>query len=148
MSTIVRGNAAEAAVLHALVVAGIHVMVPFGGGHPLDLLAVTPDGELFRLQVKSGRIREGCVEFNTCSTDHGHGRQHYRGRADHIAVYVHELARVFVVPVEECPSSKGYLRLDPTRNNQKRRVRLAENYALESWAEGLVGPETAAPAAA
>ena len=144
MSTITRGNAAESGVLNALVRAGLHVMVPFGGGSPFDLIAVTPEGTLYRLQVKSGRVRNGCVIFNTCSTDHGRGRQHYRGRADFIAAYVAALDRVFVVPVEECPAYVCSLRLSPPRNNQRRRVRLASDYALEPWADSVAGAVAAA----
>jgi hypothetical protein len=144
MSTIVRGNAAEAAVLSALVEAGLHVLVPFGGGLPFDLAVATDAGSLLRVQVKSGRVRDGCVQFNSCGTDHGRGRQDYRGRADVIAVHVASLRRVFVVPVSECPSYVGALRLRPPRNSQKRRIRLAEDYSIESWAEGVVAAPVAA----
>lgn len=137
MSTIAQGHAAEAAVLHALTVAGLHVLIPFGGGLAFDLVAVAPDGRMLRLQVKSGRVRHGCIEFNSSSTDHGRGQRHYRGRAEVIAVYVRSLGRVFMVPVDDCPSFRGYLRLDPPRNNQRRGVRLAEDYAFESWLESL-----------
>jgi hypothetical protein len=137
VDTIAHGNAAEAAVLSALTRAGLHVLVPFGGGLPFDLVAATADASVFRLQVKSGRLRNGCVMFNTCSTDHGSGRQDYRGRADFIAVYVPELDRVFIVPVDDCPSYVCSLRVRGTRNNQRRRVRLAEDYTLESWAAAV-----------
>ncbi len=133
VNTISRGNAAEAAVLAALVAADIPVLVPFGQGLAFDLAAVLPDDALIRIQVKCGRIRKGCVEFNTCSTDHGAGTQVYKGRAEVIAVHASEVGRLFVVPVDECPSSRGYLRLDSPRNNQRRRVRLAADYTLESW---------------
>jgi hypothetical protein len=148
MSTIVRGNAAEAAVLKALVGAGIQALVPFGGGFPFDLGAATDAGELVRLQVKSGRVVNGCVEFNCHSTDHGRGQLDYRGRADLIAVYVETLDRVFVVPVDDCPSSKGYLRLAAARNNQRRRVRYADDYAFESWAASFSRSPGAEPGAA
>jgi hypothetical protein len=139
VSTIVRGNAAEAAVLRALTAAGMHVLIPFGGGLSFDLAAVVPDGRILRLQVKTGRVRKGCVEFNASGTDHGRGRLHYRGRADVIAVYLPSLDRVFMVPVDDCPSFKGYLRLDAPRNNQRRRVRLAEDYSLGAWIDSLGG---------
>jgi hypothetical protein len=137
MDTIAQGNAAEAAVLQALTEAGVHALLPFGQGLPFDLVAVCPGGQLLRVQVKSGRVREGCVEFKSSSTDHGRGQRHYRGRADLIAVYVSSLKRVFMVPVEDCPSFTGFLRLEPTRNNQKRRVRLAEDYSFETWRDSL-----------
>ncbi len=141
MSTVSQGNAAEAAVLQALTAAGLHVLLPFGDGLAFDLGVVNRDGRVLRVQVKSGRIRKGCVEFNCSSTDHGRGPRHYRGRADLFAVHLSDTARVFVIPVDDCPSSKGYLRLDAARNNQRRRVRLAADYSLEAWiasSEGAV----------
>ena len=77
------------------------------------------------------------MEFKSSSTDHSRGQLNYRGRADLIAVYESSLARVFMVPVDDCPSFTGYLRLDPPRNNQRRRVRLAEEYSFETWAESF-----------
>jgi len=137
MNTIARGNAAEAAVLKALTGAGLGVFVPFGDGLPFDLVAVMSDGGLRRVQVKSGRVRNGCVEFNSSSTDHGRGQQPYRGRADLFAVHVESLDRVFIVPVDDCASYRGYLRLVAPRNNQKRRVRLADDYTFEAWAASV-----------
>ena len=113
------------------------MFVPFGGGVPFDLVAAAADGRLFRLQVKSGRLRNGCVMFNTCSTDHGNGRQDYRGRADYIAVHVAATDDVFMVPVDDCPSYVAALRLRAPRNNQRRRVRLASDYTFEAWVGGL-----------
>jgi hypothetical protein len=138
MDTISRGNAAEAAVLAALIRADIPVYIPFGGGGPVDLIAIMPpDGHIARIQVKSGRIRKGCVRFNTCSTDHGNGRQPYTGRADLIAVHEPNHDEVFMVPVEDCPSRLGLLRLTPTRNNQQRRIRFAADYTLAGWIDSL-----------
>jgi hypothetical protein len=136
MDSVAQGNAAEAAVLHALTLAGVQVLVPFGDGLSFDLAAVLPDGgEILRIQVKSGRIRNRCVLFNTCGSDHGRGRKDYRGRADCIAVYVRESDGVYVVPVDECPGYVCTLRLDAPRNNQRLGVRLAENYTVTSWLE-------------
>ena len=143
MNTVARGNAAEASVLKALTQAGVGVFIPFGDGLPFDLVAAPPDGRLLRVQVKSGRVRKGCVEFNSSSTDHGRGQQPYVGRADLLAVHVADLDRVFIVPVDQCARYRGYLRLDPPRNNQRRRVRLAEDYTFESWASGVVEPVAA-----
>jgi PD-(D/E)XK endonuclease len=133
MRTVLQGNAAEAAVLQAFAGAGFYVLVPFGGGLPFDLGVVMPGGEFLRIQVKTGRVRRRCVEFNSASTDHGRGQQHYRGRADLIAVHVPTLDQVFVLPVDDCPISRGCLRLEPARNNQQRGVRRADEYSFEAW---------------
>ncbi len=139
MHTIHRGNAAEAAVLAALLAADIPALVPFGHGLAFDLVAmIPPDGHIIRIQVKSGRVRDGCVVFNACSTDHGSGRQDYRGRADCIAVHVPVLLpRLFVLPVDDCPSFAGRLRLEPPRNNQRRGIRFADDYTFDCWVREL-----------
>jgi hypothetical protein len=151
MSTVVAGNAAEAAVLKALSAWGLAVLLPFGSGLPFDLAAVLPSGQIARIQVKAGRVRRGGIEFNSASTDHGQGQRHYRGRVDLIAVSVPALDRVFMIPVDDCPISRGFLRLEAARNNQQRRVRLAEGYAFEAWAASreaaAEGFSTGSPAA-
>jgi hypothetical protein len=144
MNTITRGNAAEAAVLQTFVAAGLGVLIPFGNGLSFDLGAVMPIGDILRVQVKCGRVRDGCVVFNAASTDHGRGRLDYRGRADVLAVYVAAILRLFMVPVDDCPSYSGILRLDLPRNNQRRRVRFAEDYSFERWLEAHCTPRRAA----
>jgi len=139
MDTIRRGNAAEAAVLNAFVRADLDVFLPFGDGTAYDMVVAT-GRELVRVQVKCGRIRKECIEFNSASTDHGRGRQDYRGRADVFGVYAHQLDRVYVVPVADCARLRGYLRCTPTRNNQQRGVRYAGDYAIEDWARSLARP--------
>jgi hypothetical protein len=134
MDTIAQGNAAEAAVLHALTLAGVQVLVPFGDGLSFDLGAVVPGAdEILRIQVKSGRFRNGCVLFNTCGSDHGTGRKDYRDRADFIAVWVRQTDSVYVIPVDECPGYVCTLRLEPPRNNQRLRIRLARDYTVAAW---------------
>jgi hypothetical protein len=138
VDTIKRGNAAEAAVLAALVMTDIPVLLPFGQGLPFDLAAVVPPlGDIVRIQVKSGRIRNGCVEFNSCSTDHGRGRQSYDGRAELIAVHVPDPDSLYMVPVEDCPGLRGFLRLDRPRNNQRRGIRFAADYDFARWVRAL-----------
>src|SRR4051812_25241292 len=101
VSTIARGNAAEAAVLNALIRADLTVLVPFGDGSPYDLVVDTGH-DLIKVQVKCGRIRDNCIAFNSCGTDHGRGRQDYIGRADVFGVYAPQLDRVYIVPVDGC----------------------------------------------
>lgn len=136
MDTRAIGDVAEAAVLHALTAAGLPVLVPFGRFGPYDLVADVPDG-FVRIQVKSGRLRSGCVEFNCRSTDHGRGPASYAGRADVFGVHVAALGAQFVVPVADARASKMYLRVTPPANNQQRGVRLAADHTLDAWVAGL-----------
>ncbi len=149
MDTVSRGIAAETGIMHALARVGLYSLVPFGQAAAYDLAVPVPYSDrIIRVQVKCGRIRNNCVEFNACSTNHGRGTRPYTGRADVIAVYAPELGQSFVVPVAECPTSKGYVRLTPPRNNQRRRVRRAADYTLETWAESVKREASRATAAA
>ena len=132
METAARGNAAEAAVLKAFVQRGYGVLVPFGGGQPYDLV-VELGSSLLRVQCKSAWPSGGCLVFNSRGTDHGNGRRSYLGLADLFGVYFPQADSVYLVPIDHVAESKGWLRVEPTRNNQKRRVRLAADYAIDRW---------------
>jgi hypothetical protein len=130
LDTRLRGDIAEAAVLPALTAAGLLVLTPFGRFGPYDLVAKTMPGAFVRIQVKSGRLRGGCVEFNCRATDHGRGPGSYAGRADVFAIHVHETGDQYVVPMEEALASKMYLRVVPAANS----IRPAARYRLADWA--------------
>ncbi len=134
------GDLAEAAVRFALLRERLTVLEPVGGQHVFDLVVKTPAGSFLEVQVKHGRVRNGCVEFKTRRTDHGYGAITYRGLIDLFAVYVSELDRCFVIPVEEAGTSASSLRIAPTANGQAKRVRFAEDYALERWAARMRCP--------
>jgi hypothetical protein len=127
-----RGNAGESAVLNELVQRGFDVLVPFGDGHPYDLV-VDVDGVAFvRIQCKTAWPSRGCMLFNARSTDHGRGPLSYVGRADLFGVYFPPNGSVYLVPIDAM-NHEGRLRLEPARNNQRRRVRFAQEYQLERW---------------
>lgn len=135
MDTRSRGDTAEAAVLHALTRRGVAVWIPWSRFGACDLLAESRRGHIARLQVKSGRLRDGCVVSNCRSTDHGSGRKTYIGQVDVLAIHVPEPDEQFVVPVAEACGFEVRLRLTATRNNQRLRVRYARDYLLAAWVE-------------
>ena len=132
METAARGNAAEGAVLNAFVQRGFGVLVPFGGGQPYDLV-VELGSALLRVQCKRAWPSGGCLVFNSRGTDHGNGRRSYRGLADIFGVYFPRTDGVYLVPIEEVADSKGWLRVEATRNNQKRGVRFAADFEIDRW---------------
>ena len=138
MLTAIRGNTSESAVLHAFLKRGFHVLIPFGGGCPFDLAVASDSGLLIRVQVKTGWAQGGCVAFNTHSTDHGRGPGSYRGKADLFGVYFEPLDQVYLVAVGQVGISECRLRLEPSRNNQRRRIRFAEEYRIERWTDEAI----------
>ena len=127
------GDRTEGALLGALVREGCTVLVPFGQHHPYDLVVDRGDGGFVRIQCKTGWERNGGIEFNSSSTDHGRGHQHYRGRADLFGIFVPSLDELFLMPVELAASRRTYLRLTATANNQALRVRYAEDFRFERY---------------
>jgi hypothetical protein len=133
VTTALKGNTTEAAVLNALVELDFAVLVPFGEGHPYDLVAHVADSLILRIQCKTARIYKQCVVFNSRSTDHGHGAGTYVGLADLFGVFCPATGKIYLVPVTGVPTSVVYLRVKPTRNNQMQGVRFASDYELDAW---------------
>jgi hypothetical protein len=133
VGTLIKGNAAEAAVLNAFVERGLDVLVPFGEGQPYDLVVHLPGNQFLRVQCKNARLDRGCVVFNSRTTDHGRGRQSYVGLADVFGIYDPSTSSVYVIPVSEIPGFEGRLRVRPPLNNQRLRVRYAADYEIRRW---------------
>jgi hypothetical protein len=133
MDTALKGTAAEAAVLSALIARGFPVLMPFGQGHPYDLVLHLTGTGFLRIQCKAARRRKGSLVFNPCTTDHGRGRLPYIGLADLFRVHYAPTRAVFLVPVQDAPAFSCSLRLDPARNNQQRGTRLAADYEMDRW---------------
>jgi hypothetical protein len=128
-----KGDVSELRVAVRLTELGYAVSKPLGENQRYDLIA--DDGErLQRVQVKTGRIRNGVVIFNCCST-HGHRRtslktRPYTGQIELLAVYCPENQKVYLLREADLTRSKIQLRLIPTRNNMVKTIRWASEYEL------------------
>jgi hypothetical protein len=109
------------------------VLLPFGGGHPYDLVVAVTYSAFIRVQCKTAWPERGCLVFNCRSTDHGRGPLPYDGLADIFGIYFPPNQSVYLVPVDETWRSKARLRLEPALNNQKRRTRHASDFAIDRW---------------
>jgi len=89
--TNIKGNVSESAALNAFSKAGFVVSVPFGNGAPYDLIVDTGK-RLLKVQVKTGRLRGGCVLFPAQRIYGRHGTTRHKydeGDIDLFAVYCH-----------------------------------------------------------
>jgi hypothetical protein len=131
MQTRDKGNLSEARILAAFVSAGYYVSIPFGSGHKYDFVA-DDSTRLFRVQCKTGRIKNGALIFNAYSqSGNGSVKADYRGLADLFAVLNPNDGMVYLIPVDDVGMTEVTLRLVPTANNQTRGVRWAEYYLLK-----------------
>jgi hypothetical protein len=133
------GNKTEAIVLAALVHAGYSTLLPFGGGHPYDI--VLDDGRKFlRVQCKTGRLQEGVIFFPTASWCRNLSYRSYEGDVDLFGVYCPGTGEVYLVPIGDVPGKAASLRVTPTRNGQARGIRWAKDYLI--WPRPTSAPGT------
>src|SRR5665811_1511513 len=129
------GDRSEIEVFHALSRAGYGVFVPFiGENHRFDLIA--DDGaRLVKIQVKTGRLRRGAVEFN-CYSSHTHrggpSCRSYVGEVDYFGVYCPELDSTYLVPIDDLAPFRGVLRVSKTKNGQGKGIRWAHDYRIRA----------------
>jgi hypothetical protein len=141
------GDLSELVVALALARAGYLVSKPFGENARYDLV-IDKDGKLSRVQVKTGRLRNGAVIFNAYSS-HSHRNgiacKPYTDEVDFFGVYCSELRSVYLIPIADTARLSGTLRVYPTKNGQSSHVRLAQPYlvSVEALPElVVVGPES------
>jgi hypothetical protein len=140
------GDRSQLAIMLALQDAGLDVFIPFGENTRCDL--VVDDGErLSRIQCKTGRLRSGAVRFAVCSC-YGHhrnareSRRDYRGQIEFFAVFCPETEGVYLVPIADLSMRiQAALRVEPSRNGQKRNIRKAVDYEVAKIAiRATAGP--------
>ncbi len=138
-----KGLAAHLAVAQRLIELGFEVLEPVGNHLRYDLAYYVPAGpgqraQLVRIQCKSARLSKDrtCLFFNAYNLG-GEGkrqRRGYRGDAEYFGVYSHDLRKVYMILVDECPVNQTSLRMIDTGNSRKNQyssgVRWAKNYEI------------------
>ena len=129
MNTKHKGNITESRIIYEFVKRNIPVLIPFGDNERYDLI-VEIDGVFKRIQCKTAHYKNGCVMFNTCSsqTHRGNGKQSYKGQIDYFAVYCPPLDKCYVCHVDDVNTHEGVLRIEPTKNHQKKRIKWAKDF--------------------
>ena len=135
LTTDQKGAVAESAIVHAAIRLGIGVYLPFVEGERCDLV-LDLGCRLVRVQCKWAPLYRNVVVVRTYSTRrtaHGLRRRRYAAtEIDAIAAYCPDLDRCFYLPGERVVGrSEVILRIAPSRNNQKRGINWAEEFAFE-----------------
>ena len=127
------GDLSEMLLAGKLALAGYGVAVPLGENQRYDLI-IEKNEVLSRVQVKTGRLRNGVVRFN-CYSSHTHrngpSTRPYTGEVDFFGIYCRELDAAYLVPIADLARLGGSLRLHPTKNGQQRHVRWGHKYELK-----------------
>ena len=136
MNSNVKGAVAEQAIVLAATKLGVPVLRPVAEHGRTDL-ALEIGGDLFRVQVKWGRLSPArdvvivALRTSRCTT-RGHIYGTYsEGEVDLFAVYCGELDRCFLLPA--CPLANKttlHLRLTAARNGQRACINLANDFTF------------------
>ncbi len=133
-----KGNVSELEALRVFNKAGFVVSIPFGNGAPYDLV-VDIGKRMLKVQVKTGRLRGGCVLFAAQRINGHHGTKRYKydeGEIDLFAVYCPDNERIYLVPTLG-DLAEGRLRIDATKNNQQQLIRWAKDFEFDTFLNSL-----------
>jgi hypothetical protein len=144
MTTDQKGAIAEACIVAAALKLGVEVYRPIAEGGRYDMI-FDIGSKLWRVQCKWAS-RYGDVVVVRCYSARrareGLRRRRYTpDEIDAFAVYCHELDRCFFLPFADAPTQEVRLRLSPTRNNQRRKIKWADDFdftARLTQAQGAV----------
>jgi len=128
-----RGDIAEFQVVAALIRQGRRLLRPLSLASRYDLLIDNADGTFTRIQCKSGVLRNGCVLFRLYSVSgHDTRAKPYDGQVDAFGVYCADTSATYLVPVEAIAGcgQMAALRVEPTRNGQRRGIRSAAEFVI------------------
>ncbi|WP_415379808.1 group I intron-associated PD-(D/E)XK endonuclease [Halosimplex sp. TS25] len=133
-----RGEKSEAAVIYELIRRDITVLEPFGDNERYDVV-VEIDGTFHRIQIKTGRLEDGRIQFETRSSGtltRKVEKEGYSGDIDYFAVYSPDMEETFIVPVADAPETTMGLRVEEAEK-QSPNINWAENYQIDGWHEQI-----------
>lgn len=127
------GEKSEGQILALMLRMGKVVLMPFGDNQRYDFVTEEA-GKFTRIQCKTGRLKDGAIEFDTCSSSYhrkGGKKRSYEGEADVFGVYCPASKKCYLILVKDVPKTCGKLRIDPPKNNQVKCIRWAKDYEID-----------------
>ena len=127
-----KGDQGLGYIIGDLVRSGIQVALPISEHLPFDLVAVSEEGILRRVQVKYRAADRGAVECRLGSFWADRNGTHHKAfdarLYDALALYCPDPVLCCYVRVDELPTDTVTLRIDPPKNGQAKGVRLASDF--------------------
>lgn len=129
MNTKAVGEITVAKVLSRFVENGEQVALPFGDNQRYDLVLMRGRKAL-RVQCKTAHGTDEFFAFRTCSQNpFTNKRRDYQKDVELFAVYYPRNGKVYVIPIKDVTTSDSLtLRLTPSKNLQRKKVRLAKDF--------------------
>lgn len=122
------GERSEGQILAAFLKTGKVVLTPFGDSQRYDMV-LDEGGKFLRIQCKTGKVYDGVIKFPVCSSNWNQGTtKTYVGQIEFFAVYVPQLDKIYMVPIDQVGVKEVCLRLEPTKQGQTKGVRWAKDF--------------------
>jgi len=107
---------------------GWNVFLPYGEDGPIDLL-IEKEGKFKRIQVKSTYSKRGIISCRLKSSNNWQVKKYTKKEIDAFAVYESKNKRGYFIEIEKVEGmTELTLRIDKTKNNQKKGIKKAEEY--------------------
>lgn len=146
MHTKQKGDLTELHCISAFVERGFLVSIPYGENSRYDFIADI-NGKLIRIQAKTAHEYKNdpaVIEFSCKSTQVNSRRtkikKYTKEDIDYFATYWNN--QCYIVPIEECSTSKK-LRFGSPKNNQAKNINFAIDYELDTQINRLLQEEVA-----
>jgi hypothetical protein len=144
LTTDQKGAIAESQIVAAAIKLGAGVYKPVVEGGRYDLI-LEVGSKLLRTQCKWAPLQGNVVVVRCYSNRRAREGLRRRGytasEIDVIAVYCPELERSFLLHADQFDGRlQLFLRIAPSRNNQRAGVNWADDFAFEARLQALVGP--------
>lgn len=133
MSTKRKGNIGGAKVIADLLDQGIEVAIPFGDNLPFDLIAIGPDFQLWKIQVKFASAYQGVIRIKNWRQSENTRRRYEQiytpAQVDIFAIYCPDTDQVYYVSQEEIGQKAAFhLRTEPAKNQQSVGIHWHDDY--------------------
>lgn len=125
------GERSEGMILAKFLQRGWIVLMPFGDNQRYDFVIDRGNG-FQKIQVKTGRMINGCVKFSACSSSvhrKNGTKKPYIGEVDFFAIFCPQNLGSYLIPVGSL-TSMGTLRVDPVKNGQQKHIIFAKDYEI------------------
>ena len=122
-----KGKIAELMVSAKLLEMEWKILTPLGENNRYDLVA-EKDGNFIRIQVKYVTPTSGVLDVNCKSSNNWSVLRYTPDEIDVLAVFDSINRNIYFVPVTKLNSSTIKLRIEPTKNRQKKKIRFAQDF--------------------
>ncbi len=122
------GREAELRFAAELTRKGWEIFLPYGEDNPIDILA-HKDNQFLKIQVKATKPKNGKLPCKLRSTNNWQSKKYTEKEIDSFGIYDHHNKKGYLISMQEVKGmSEISLRLERSKNNQKKSIRDAKKY--------------------